>query len=64
MEQEPITYEEFRTGLTYGQVYALIYQRRYKRRHGVLGAWREIKQYMYREYVEQFYYYQNKEITA
>lgn len=48
-------YTEFRTGLTYGDVYHLIYNRPYKRRNGVLGYWRELKQKMYAEYLRQFY---------
>jgi phage FluMu gp28-like protein len=62
--QEPLgpllSYEEFRTGLTYADVYHIIYARPWKRRRGVLGAWREIKQKMYREYVEMYTYYQQQ----
>lgn len=32
-----IPYSEFRTGLDYRQVYHMIYGRKWKRRHGVLG---------------------------
>ena len=45
-----LTYDEFRTGLTYRQVYHLIWDRRWKRRRGVLGAWRQIKLEMWDEY--------------
>lgn len=47
----PLTYAEFRTGYTYADVYQMIYDRRWKRRHGVLGYWRELKQRMYAEYL-------------
>lgn len=50
-EAELIPYRDFRTGLTFADVYRIIYSRRWKRRHGVLGAWREIKLAMYREYL-------------
>lgn len=49
---EVIPYSEFRTGLTYREVYYVIWGRRWKRRHGVLGKWRELKQAMYAEYLE------------
>lgn len=45
-------YAEFRTGLTFREVYALISNRRWKRRHGVLGKWREIKLAMYARHCE------------
>lgn len=45
-----LSYDDFRTGLTYREVYHLIWDRRWKRRRGVLGAWREIKLGMYAEY--------------
>jgi len=47
----PIPYNKFRTGRTYREVYHMIYGRRWKRRHGVLGKWREIKLAMYAQYV-------------
>ncbi len=43
----PLTYDEFRTGLRYADVYHLIYGRKHKRRRGVLGYWRELKQKMF-----------------
>ncbi len=49
-KMKPIDYKDFRTGLTYGDVYRMIWMRRWKRRHGVLGAWHEIKLAMYKEY--------------
>ena len=49
----PLTYNEFRTGLTYADVYNLIYHRAHKRRRGVLGAWRQLKQQMYAEYLHE-----------
>lgn len=45
-----ITYGRFRTGLSYADVYHLIWDRPYKRRHGVLGAWHQIKRQMWREH--------------
>lgn len=49
----PISYSDFRTGLTYFEVYHFIYSRKWKRRHGVLGKWREIKQAMYARYLNE-----------
>lgn len=46
-----VSYKNFRTGLTYLEVYHMIYGRKWKRRHGVLGKWREIKQAMYQQYL-------------
>lgn len=53
---EPMTYAEFRTGYTYLDVYYMIWSRPYKRRNGVLGYWRELKQKMYAEYLYQLGY--------
>lgn len=50
---EPIPYKQFRTGLTYQEVYHLIWGRKWERRHGVLGKWREIKLAMYDRYVAE-----------
>ena len=47
----PLSYSQFRTGLTFGEVYHMIYGRKWKRRRGVLGKWREIKLAMYCEYL-------------
>jgi hypothetical protein len=49
---EVLSYEHFRTGLTYGEVYHMIWGRKWKRRNGVLGKWREIKLAMYVQYLE------------
>lgn len=51
---EPVTYEAFRTGLTFRAVYHLIYNRRWKRRRGVLGFWRQLKREMYAEYLRRW----------
>lgn len=51
---EPYCYADFRTGLDFKDVYHLIWGRSWKRRHGVLGKWRELKQAMYAEYLEQY----------
>ena len=51
--ERPLSYTDFRTGLSYGEVYRMIWSRRWKRRHGVLGKWREIKQAMYRRYLDE-----------
>ncbi len=52
-----IDYDDFRTGLRYRDVYAMLWvnsndraQWRYKRRRTVLGHWRGIKQAMYAMY--------------
>ncbi|MGH8011558.1 MAG: hypothetical protein ACREQ4_03525 [Candidatus Binataceae bacterium] len=47
-----IPYAEFRTGLTYYEVYHMIWGRKHKRRHGVLGKWREVKLAMYAQYLQ------------
>ena len=51
------TYEEFRTGLRYRDVYQLLWSYsddrstwRHKRRHSVLGHWREQKIRQFQEY--------------
>ena len=46
-----LSYSQFRTGLTYRDVYHMIFHRKWKRRAGVLGKWRELKQAMYAEYL-------------
>ena len=51
MNGEPVPYTRFRTGLTYKDVYHMIYTRKYKRRRGVLGFWHELKQKMYADYL-------------
>ena len=51
----PLEYSEFRTGLTFSQVYHMIYRRRWKRRRGVLGFWCEIKRKMFREYLAVYW---------
>lgn len=52
-----MTYDEFRTGLTYRDVFQMLWSSsgdpkdwRYKRRGTVLGMWRQIKLEMWREY--------------
>ena len=49
---KPISYDEFRTGTTYAEVYYMIYHRKWKRRHGVLGFWHELKIRLYGEYYQ------------
>lgn len=49
----PVSYAEFRTGHTFGEVYHMIYGRKWKRRRGVLGFWHELKQRMYAQYLEE-----------
>jgi len=46
-------YTDFRTGLTYSEVYHMIFCRPWKLRHGVLGKWREIKLAMYDQYLAE-----------
>lgn len=50
---ERLTYEQFRSGLTFRQAYEMIWDRKYKRRHGVLGFMRQHKQQMYQEYLRR-----------
>lgn len=52
-------YDDLKTGYTFGAVKDLMWrsaedpsQWKYKRRHGVLGLWREIKQGLWRDHVE------------
>lgn len=49
----PIPYAEFRTGLTFRDVYHMIWQRQWKRRNGVLGYWRQLKLELYNEYLRR-----------
>lgn len=56
-----LSYEEFRTGLTFYDVRWLLHSWsddkkdwRHVTRHTVLGKWREIKKRMYAEYVKQY----------
>lgn len=44
-------YDDFRTGYTYRDVYHLIYDRKWKRRHGVLGAWHQFKMEFWHEHI-------------
>lgn len=50
----PLSYKEFRTGYTYKDVYYFIYNRKWKRRRGVLGYWKQLKQEMYEQYLNEF----------
>ena len=50
-------YEDFRTGLTFAEVYYMIWSRKWKRRRGVLGKWHEIKQKMYKHYLKEWEVY-------
>jgi len=54
-----LTYTNFRTGLDYSAVYAMMWSAledpqywRNKSKHGVLGYWREIKKRMWAEHLE------------
>lgn len=49
--QTPIPYDEFRTGLTYHDVYHMLWHRKHKRRHTVLGYWRQLKLELYDRYL-------------
>ena len=46
-----ISYRKFRTGLKYRDVYHFIWCREYKRRHGVLGYWHQVKLEMWEYHV-------------
>lgn len=48
-----LEYDRFRTGLTFHEVYHAIYDRKWKRRHGVLGAWRQFKLEMWEQHTQQ-----------
>lgn len=48
-----LSYERFRTGLKYRDVYMMLWDRPRKSRHTVLGKWREIKQAEYAEYLRR-----------
>jgi len=52
-----LDYDHFRTGLTFAEVYQLIYTRAHKRRHGVLGYWHELKLKQFAEHVAECSYY-------
>ncbi len=45
-----MSYAEFRTGLMFRDVYHMLATRKYRRRHGVLGYWRQLKLEMWEEY--------------
>jgi len=52
-----MTYEQFRTGLTFAEVRAMLWSHdpdprtwRYKRRRTVLGFWRQLKLQMWEQY--------------
>lgn len=47
-----MSYRDFRTGLTYRDVYHMLWDRPYKRRRTVLGFWHQLKQQMYQQYLE------------
>jgi len=47
-----ITYDDFRTGFTYYDIYHMIFNRQYKRRKGVLGKWHELKLEMWNEHLK------------
>lgn len=49
-----LSYQDFRTGYTFRDVYHFISNRKWKRRRGVLGYWRELKLKMYAEYVRTY----------
>ena len=57
-----VSYDEFRTGLTFAEVRQMLWVAsdnpedwRYKRRHTVLGYWRQLKQKMYDDYCERYH---------
>lgn len=59
-----LTYAELRTGLTYADVYALLWSAsddrrtwRYKRRNTILGKWHEIKQELWAQHLDECYFY-------
>jgi hypothetical protein len=52
-----LEYSKFRTGLTYYDVYYLVWGRKHKRRNTVLGYWHELKQKMYTHYINLYTMY-------
>jgi hypothetical protein len=59
MPSKLVPYEEFRTGLTFGQVREMLWSPssdpktwRYKRRRTVLGLWHQIKVELYARYLD------------
>lgn len=64
---EPPPYDDFRTGLTFADVRQMLWSYdpdpstwRHKRRHTVLGLWRQIKREMYDEFLRQW---ENRQCT-
>lgn len=60
-EREPVPYSDFRTGLDFRTVRQMLWVGdhdprtwRYKRRHTVLGLWRQLKQQLYCEYLDRW----------
>lgn len=60
LTEHPIPYDDFRTGLTFGEVRMMFWSYnedsstwRYKRRGTVLGKWHQIKLEMYDEYLRR-----------
>jgi len=54
-----VSYQDFRTGFTYADVYSLLWVGdddpaawRYKRRHTILGKWHQMKLEMWSEHIE------------
>ena len=45
-----MSYQQFRTGLTYRDVYRMLFDRKFKRRRTVLGKWHQIKLEMWNEF--------------
>lgn len=69
-EGTEVSYRDFRTGLTYRDVYQMLWsyspdphEWRYKRRGTVLGKWHQIKREMFDEYQRRLYQARNKETT-
>jgi len=62
MLEEKIPYKDFRTGLTFRDVRRMLSDENYRNylegvyrfitRHTVLGRWHQIKEKMYKEYIE------------
>jgi predicted metal-binding protein len=46
-----VQYKDFRTGLTYRQVYHLEFCREYKRRSTILGAWHQLKKEWWEQHI-------------
>lgn len=48
-----VKYGDFRTGFSFRDVYHMVFDRKYKRRRGVLGAWHQLKRELWNDHVDR-----------